>query len=89
MIPIYLYPDNLASKATLWLWTLHDIGLMGVGLLLSVLALTQTGLVLPLVLTALYAFLGIRMEGMSILDFVRYATAFLFTKQQLYEWRLE
>mgnify|MGYP000755892408 CR=1 FL=1 len=28
-------------------------------------------------------------EGTSILDFIRYAVAFLLTKQQYYEWRLD
>ena len=74
---MYIYPDNLSAKATLWLWELRDIGIIGVGLLLSVLALTQTGIALPLVLTAVFAFLTIRHEGTSILDFIRYAAAFL------------
>ena len=86
---IYIYPDNLTAKATLWLWELRDIGIIGVGLLISILALTQTGLVLPLVLTAVFAFLTIRHEGTSILDFIRYAAAFLLTQQQHYEWRLD
>lgn len=76
---MYIYPDNLSAKATLWLWELRDIGIIGVGLLLSVLALTQTGIALPLVLTAVFAFLTIRHEGTSILDFIRYAAAFLLT----------
>ena len=89
MKTIYIYPDNLSAKATLWLWELRDIGIIGVGLLLSVLVLTQTGIALPLVLTAVFAFLTIRHEGTSILDFIRYAAAFLLTKQQYYEWRLD
>ena len=86
---MYIYPDNLKSKAVLWLWELRDIGIIGVGLLLSVLALTQTGIALPLVLMAVYAFLSIRFDGTSILDFLKYAAAFLITKQQFYDWRLE
>ena len=73
----------------LWLWELRDIGIIGVGLLISVLALTQTGIALPLVLTAVYAFLSIRFDGTSILDFLKYADAFLITKQQFYDWRFE
>ena len=73
----------------LWLWELRDIGIIGVGLLISVLALTQTGIALPLVLTAVYAFLSIRFDGTSILDFLKYAGAFLITKQQFYDWRFE
>ena len=86
---IYIYPDNLTAKAMLWLWELRDVGIIGVGLLLSVLALTQTGIAVPLVVTAVFAFLTIRHEGTSILDFIRYTVAFLITKQQFYEWRLE
>lgn len=83
---LYIYPDNLTAKATLWLWELRDVSVIGVGLLLSVLALTQTGIFVPLVLTAVYTFLSIRFDGTSILDFIRYAVAFLFTKRQFYEW---
>jgi len=85
---LYIYPDNLASKATLWFWELKDIAVIGIGLLLSILALTQTGIIIPLVFTAVYAFLAIRFGGTSILDFIRYAGAFFITKQQFFEWRM-
>ena len=51
---MYIYPDHLRSKATLWLWQLRDVGVIGVAALLSVLALTQLGLWPPIVLTAVY-----------------------------------
>ena len=82
------YEAQNQTKAMLWLWELKDVGVIGVGLLLSVLALTQTGIFIPLVLTAVYAFLSIRFDGTSILDFIRYAVAFLITRQQFYEWRM-
>ena len=85
---MYMYPDNLKAKATLWLWELKDIGIIGVGLLISVFALSQTGILVPIVITAVYAFLAIRFEDTSILDFIRYACAFFILKQQTYEWRL-
>ena len=25
---MYIYPDNLSAKATLWLWELRDIGII-------------------------------------------------------------
>ena len=70
----------------LWLWTLRDVAIIGIGLLLSVLALAQSGFLPPLVVTVLFAFLSIRVEDASILDFLRYAVFFLFLKQQYYEW---
>ena len=87
MVSIFIYPDNLTAKPKLWLWELKDLAVVGVGLLLSVLALAVLGLLVPLVLTVLYAFLSIRMEDSSILDFLRNAVCFLVLHQQYYEWR--
>jgi len=83
-----MYPDNLKAKATLWLWELRDIGIIGIGLLVSVFTLAQLGNMIPIVITAVYAFLSIRFEDTSIMDFIRYACAFFIFKQQMYEWRL-
>ena len=85
---MYIYPDNLRAKATLWLWELRDVGIIGVGLIISVFAAVQLRFVPPIVITAAYAFLSIRFDGVSILDFIRYACAFFITKKQLYEWRM-
>ncbi len=83
---MYIYPDDLRAKARLWLWELRDVAAIGIGFLLSVLALVQGLGMFLLVLTVLYAFLSIRMEGASILDFMRCAICFLFLHQQYYEW---
>ena len=48
---LYYYPENLAAKATFWLWELRDLVIIVFGLLLSILALTQTGIMLPLIAT--------------------------------------
>ena len=87
MFHIYIYPNNLKAKPTLWLWALRDVAVIGVCLVLSVLALVELRLVPPLICTVLYAFLSIRLEDASILDFLRYAICFLFLKQQYYEWK--
>lgn len=85
---MYLYPDNLKAKAMLWLWELRDVGIIGIGLLFSVFALAQTGLIFPIVGTAVFAFLSIRHEDTSILDFIRYAVSFFITQTQFYTWKL-
>ena len=38
---MFIYPENLKAKPMLWLWLLRDIAVIGIGALLSVLALTQ------------------------------------------------
>ena len=85
---MYLYPDNLKAKATLWLWELRDVGVVGVELLLSVFALAQLRFFLPIIVTAVYAFLSIRFEGASIKDFITNAIGFFFGKPQIYRWEL-
>ena len=86
---MYIYPDNLKAKAKLWLWELKDVAVIGIGLLLSVLALTQGAGMFLLVITVMYAFLSIRTDGASILDYLRCAVCFLFLHQQYFEWRLD
>ncbi|MEG0594891.1 MAG: hypothetical protein RR514_06715 [Christensenella sp.] len=92
---MYSYPDNLKAKATLFLWELRDIVIIGVCVLLSVCCavrlpeantLQRLAFLPPIVLTAVYAFLTIQFEGTSIMDFIRYAVSFFFLKQQQYEW---
>ena len=83
---MFIYPENLKAKPMLWLWELRDVAIIGIGFLFSVLAIAQTGLLLPLVVTVIFAFLSIRLEGSSILDFLRYAMCFLILQQQYYEW---
>ena len=86
---MFIYPENLRAKPMLWLWELRDIGIIGVSFLLSVLALAQGVGMPPLVITVLYTFLAIRVDGSSILDFLRRAACFLLLEQQYYEWRLD
>ncbi len=86
---MYIYPENLKAKPMLWLWLLRDIAVIGVAALISVLALVNGIGMAPLVVTVLYAFLSIQVDGSSILDFLRRAACFLFLQQQKYEWRLE
>ena len=83
---MFIYPDNLKAKARLWLWELRDVAIIGGALLLSVIALAQGGTFVPLVMTAVFAFLTLRLEDTSVLDFLRYAARFLFLRQQYFIW---
>ena len=49
-------------------------------------ALTQMGLLLPLAFTAAFAFLSIRMEDLTVLDYIRFAAKFTISTQQEYRW---
>lgn len=84
---LYIYPQNLKAQAKLWLWNLRDIAIIGISFLISVLALSQLKLMIPLVITIAYGFLTIRLDDVSVLDFMKRAARFFITSQQYYEWR--
>lgn len=85
---MYIYPENLKAAPTLFLWRLKDLAAIGIGALISVLALSQIGLTIPIVITLAYAFLAIRFEDTSIFDFLKYAVRYFFVEQQEFRWRL-
>ncbi|MCM1062769.1 MAG: hypothetical protein NC452_21210 [Eubacterium sp.] len=86
---MYIYPDNLKASPTLFLWRLKDLVVIGIGALISVFAMAQTGFSLPVIITLVYAFLAIRHDDVSILDFIKYAARYFFIEQQEFRWRLQ
>ncbi len=83
----FIYPQNLKATANLWLWSLGSVCVIGVCALVSVLALAQLHTPLPLGVTAGYAFLTIRADDTTILDFLRNAVRFFMSTQQHFLWR--
>ena len=83
----YIYPNNLKAKATLWMWTLRDMAIIGTGLILSMISLTQLGFTLPLAVVCAYAFFSIQLDEVSIKDYIAWAHKFLISAQQYYEWQ--
>ncbi len=83
----YIYPQNLKAKPRLWLWGLRDFVILALCVLLSLVLLVHSGLMLPLALTLCFAFMTIRMEDTTVMDYLGYATRHFITSQKLYEWR--
>lgn len=83
----YLYPKNLKAKAILWLWGMRDFILLCASALLSILALVELGWLIPAALTLCFAFLTVRKDEMTVLDYLKYAIRYFLTDQQYYEWK--
>ncbi len=83
----YIYPQNLRTKAKLWFWSLRDIIILGVALTLSVVSWAKLNFVLPAAVTVLFAFLTMRVDDNSILDFIRRAWRYFSSSQQYFEWK--
>ncbi len=85
----YIYPQNMRASATLWLWSLKDFAVIVVGALFSAMVLATTKILIPAVLTAAFAFLSIRSDETTILDFIKYAVRYFISTQQYFEWGLK
>lgn len=85
----FIYPQNMRASATLWLWSLKDFAIIVVGALFSAMVLATTRVLIPAVLTAAFAFLSIRNDETTILDFIKYAVKYFISTQQYFEWGLK
>ena len=83
----YIYPENLKANVKLWFWNVRDFIIICTGLILSVVVLVNLGNVLPIAATTSYAFLSLRADETSIIDYIFNAVKFFLTSQQLYLWR--
>ena len=83
----YIYPQNLKASAKMWLWSLRDFALLGIGVLLSMVILVELHFLLPMAATFCFAFLTIRLDDTTVLDFLRYAIKYFISTQQQFEWR--
>lgn len=83
----YLYPQNLTAKANMWLWSMRDFIILCIALVVSVVLLVEFRLLTPAAVTLCIAFLTIRKDDATVLDFIRYAGRYFFSSQQYYEWR--
>ena len=79
----YLYPKNLRSKASVWLWGMKDFAILCIATLISVLVIATTRI------TLCYGFLTIRKEDATVMSYIRYAAKYFITEQQVYRWREE
>ena len=83
----YIYPQNMRTQAKLWFWNLKDVIILAIALTISVVSWAKLGFILPAALTLGYAFLSIRMDEYSVLDFIRRAWRYFVSTQQFFEWK--
>ncbi len=83
----YLYPQNLKSKANLWLWGMRDFIVLGIGGLLSIIALVKLGWLIPAAVTLCFGFLTIRKDEITVFDYLKYGVKYFLSEQQSYKWK--
>lgn len=86
---MYIYPDNLKGKSTMFLWTLRDMLIVIIGAVLSAACTAVFDFIIPGVAVGVYAFLTIRIDNeLNISDYICFAFRFFVTEQQIFYWRL-
>ncbi len=83
---MFIYPSNLSAKPKIWMWELRDVAILVIAAIISAFAISQTGILIPLVVTFVYGVLSIQVEGSSILNFLKNAVIYFLIKQQRYDW---
>ena len=83
----YIYPQNLKAKPHLWLWGMRDFVILAIAALLAVGLPAHTSPPLPLAGAPRFAFMTIRMEDTTVMDYLGYAARHFVTSQKYYEWR--
>ena len=83
----FIYPQNMKAKANMWLWSLKDFAIIGIGALLSAVFLIYLHKLLLVGIVAVYAFMTIRLDETTVMDYIRYAFKYFITSQQYFEWR--
>ena len=83
----FIYPQDLKAKPNMWLWNLKDFAIIGIGALFGAVLLIYLRQFLPIGLVAIYAFMTIRLDDTTIMDYIRFAVRYFITTQQYFEWR--
>ena len=83
----FIYPQNMKAKANMWLWSLIDFAIIGIGALLSAVFLIYLHKLLLVGIVAVFAFMTIRLDETTVMDYIRYAFRYFITTQQYFEWR--
>lgn len=74
-------------KPKLWLWSVRDLIIIGIAAVPAILAAVKMHIYVPAAIAAVYAFLSIRLDEQSVLDYIKRAVRFFITSQQFFIWK--
>ena len=66
---------------------MKDFVILCIAVLISVVLFAWFGWLIPAVLAMIYAFLTIKKDDITVLDFIKHAVRYFMSNQQYYEWR--
>ena len=75
----YIYPENLRANVKLWFWNVRDFIIISGGIIVSVMVFANFWNILPAAATLCYAFLSLRADEASVMDYIMNAFRFCDT----------
>ena len=86
-IKTYIYPENLRANVKLWFWSVRDFIIISGGIIVAVAVFAKCWNIIPAALTMCYAFLSLRADETSVMDYIINAIRFFITSQQEFRWQ--
>lgn len=83
----YIYPENLRASVKLWFWSVRDFIILCAGVIVSVMVFVNFWNVLPAAATLCYAFLSLRADEASVMDYIMNAFRYFCISQQEFHWQ--
>ncbi len=83
----YIYPENLRSTVKLWFWGVRDFCIICGGIIVAVTMLAKFWTFVPAAAVICYAFLTLRADDTSILDYMLHAVRYFLLSQKEYRWQ--
>ena len=88
-IKTYIYPENLRASVKLWFWSVRDFIILCVGIVVSVAVIAELWNIIPAAVTLCYAFLSLRADESSVMDYMINAVKYFLLTQQEFRWQLK
>ena len=88
-IKTYIYPENLRASVKLWFWSVRDFIIICVGIVVSVAVVAELWNIIPAAVTLCYAFLSLRADESSVMDYMINAVKYFLLTQQEFRWQLK
>ena len=88
-IKTYIYPENLRASVKLWFWSVRDFIIICVGIVVSVAVVAELWNIIPAAVTLCYAFLSLRADESSVMDYMINAVKYFLITQQEFRWQLK
>ena len=85
----YYYPDNLIAQPVFLVWIPRDLIVIGISALFGFIIWLTSGLLIPFLFCAVYAFFTVRTGDIFIYEYMIRLFKFAVTDHTIFRWSME